>query len=91
MTQRIIYPNGNGGIAVITPSDKSDLPVVEIARKDVPAGVPYRIVDEADIPSDRSQRDLWTADFSQPDGYGIGAEAWFAEQAAIAAAEGDAE
>jgi hypothetical protein len=25
---------------------------------------------------------LWAADFRNPDGYGIGAEAWFAEQAA---------
>lgn len=87
MVQRIIHPIANGGIAVLichradgTPL--SSLPMTEIARKDVPAGVPYRIVDEADIPADRSQRDLWTADFSQPDGYGIGAEAWFAERAA---------
>jgi hypothetical protein len=76
--QRIIFPTGNAGVAVIIPI--GNLPISEIARKDVPAGVPYRIVDAADIPSDRSQRALWTADFSEPDGYGIGAEAWFAEQ-----------
>ncbi len=75
---RIIYPIDNGGVAVIIPAGA--LPVSEVARKDVPAGIPYRIVDEADIPADRSERDLWTADFSEPDGYGIGAEAWFAEQ-----------
>jgi hypothetical protein len=76
---RIIFPNGDG-ISVLFPTGV--LPIGDVARKDVPAGVPYRIIDEADIPSDRSQRDLWTADFSTPDGYGIGAEAWFAEQAA---------
>jgi hypothetical protein len=76
--QRIIHPTDDGGVAVLIPG--KDWEVAEVARKDVPAGIPYRIVDEADIPSDRSERDQWTADFSNPDGYGIGAEAWFAEQ-----------
>jgi hypothetical protein len=55
--------------------------VSEIARKDVPAGVPYLIVNASDLPEDRTYRDAWTADFSQPDGIGIGADAWFAERA----------
>jgi hypothetical protein len=79
MEQRIIFPNGDG-VAVIIPAEKSGLPVEEVARKDVPAGVSFRIVSAAVIPADRSQRDLWSADFSSPDGYGIGAAAWFAEQ-----------
>ncbi|MBT1155729.1 hypothetical protein J1C56_09005 [Aminobacter anthyllidis] len=83
--KRIIHPLGNG-VAVIIPFEQSGIPVEEIARKDVPAGVPYRIVTTADIPEDRTQRDLWTADFSQPDGHGIGAAAWRAEQEAILAA-----
>ncbi|MBA8905499.1 hypothetical protein N7E70_021080 [Aminobacter sp. NyZ550] len=83
--QRIIYPNGDG-VAVIIPAEKSGLPIEEIARKDVPEGVPYRIVATADVPTDRSQRELWTADFSSPDGHGIGAAAWLAEQEAILAA-----
>lgn len=77
MADRIIYPNGEG-VSVIIPAGA--LSTAETARKDVPAGVAYRIVDDADIPSDRSQRDLWTADFTAPDGYGIGPEAWFTEQ-----------
>ncbi|MGF7008121.1 hypothetical protein [Aminobacter sp. BE110] len=92
MVQRIIYPTLSGGVAVLichrgdgTPL--SPLPLSEVARKDVPAGFPFRIIDEADIPADRSQRELWAADFSTPDGYGIGAEAWFAEQAAQEDAE----
>lgn len=75
--QRIIYPNGDS-IAVLIPV--GTLQIEEVASKDVPAGVPYRIVDEGDIPADRTERNLWTADFSEPDGYGIGAAAWFAEQ-----------
>lgn len=72
MAQRIIYPNGDGGVAIVIPAPNAGLSVEQIAAKDVPAGVPYRIVQDADIPSDRSQRELWTADFSEPDGYGGG-------------------
>lgn len=79
MNERIIFPNGSG-ISVLIPAAECGLPITEIARKDVPAGVPYKIIQAADIPTDRSQRALWAADFSQPDGYGIGAEAWFAER-----------
>lgn len=79
MNHRIIFPTTNG-IAVIIPAD-CGLPVAEIARKDVPAGTPYLIIDASDIPEDRTYRDAWTADFSEPDGHGIGSDAWFAEQA----------
>lgn len=80
MIQRIIYPS-EGGIAVITPFP-CGLSVEEIARKDVPAGVPYLIVNQSDLPEDTTYRAAWTANFSNPDGHGIGHEAWFAEQAA---------
>lgn len=83
--KRIIYPLSGGGIAVIIPT--GELPIEEITRKDVPVGIPYKIIDTADVPSDRTFRDAWDADFLHPDGYGIGAEAWFAEQAAKAEQE----
>ena len=54
MNKRIIYPTDNGGVAVIVPAVS-----VELALKDVPAGKPYKIVDVADIPSDRTFRDAW--------------------------------
>lgn len=79
MSQVIVYENSGGGIAVMYPAD-CGLPLTEIARKDVPAGKPFLIIDAADLPSGE-YRDAWTADFSQPDGVGIGADAWFAEQA----------
>lgn len=79
--QRIIYPGPDGTIAIILPILESGLPLEQIARKDVPAGVPYLIVDAEDIPTDRTYRAAWTADFSQPDGVGIGAAAWLEEQA----------
>jgi hypothetical protein len=51
---RIIYQTPEGGVAVIIPTES-----VELALKDVPEGVPYEIVDEADIPSDRTFRNAW--------------------------------
>ncbi len=80
MNKRIIHPNSSGGISVIIPSPNCDISIDDIAKKDTPAGVPYLIVDTEIIPSDREFRSAWEADFSNPDGYGIGADAWFAEQ-----------
>lgn len=59
MNQRIIYPNDEGGVAVIVPAD-CGLTIAEIAAKDVPAGKPFEIVDVADIPSDRTFRGAWS-------------------------------
>jgi hypothetical protein len=53
--KRIIYSTPDGGVAVIIPTGS-----VELALKDVPEGVPYEIVDEADIPTDRFFRNAWT-------------------------------
>ena len=60
MNKRIIYPNDEGGVAVIVPAPECELTIEEIAAKDVPAGKPYEIVDVADIPSDRTFRGAWT-------------------------------
>jgi hypothetical protein len=80
MNTRIIYPTPAGGVAVIIPTN--ELPIEDIAQKDVPAGAPYLLVDVADIPDDRTFRGAWEADFSNPDGYGIGADAYFAAKEA---------
>tara|TARA_R110002126_G_scaffold178720_6_gene327768 strand:- start:4618 stop:5028 length:411 start_codon:yes stop_codon:yes gene_type:complete len=52
--KRIIYKNSEGGVSVIIPTES-----VELALKDVPEGVTYEIVEEADIPSDRTFRGAW--------------------------------
>jgi hypothetical protein len=59
MTQRIIYPTDDGGVAIIIPSPDCGLTIEEIAQKDVPSGKPYKIVDVSDIPSDRTFRNAW--------------------------------
>jgi uncharacterized protein (DUF4213/DUF364 family) len=43
----------------IVPAAECGLTIEEIAAKDVPAGKPYKIVDVADIPSDRTFRNAW--------------------------------
>ena len=57
MNQRIIYPT-NDGVAIIVPAD-CGLTIEDCAAKDVPQGVPFKIVDATDIPSDRTFRNAW--------------------------------
>lgn len=54
MNQRIIYPNDDGSVAILIPAVS-----IELAMKDIPVGKPYKIVDVADIPTDRTFRDAW--------------------------------
>jgi len=70
---RIIYKNASGGVSVIIPAPNSGLTIEEIAAKDVPSGLPYKIVDVADIPTDRAERDGWTVDEADLTD-GVGAE-----------------
>lgn len=56
---RIIYPTPEGGVAIIIPAPECGLTIEQIAAKDVPAGTPYKVVDAADIPTDRTFRNAW--------------------------------
>jgi len=69
MNQRILYSTDEGGVAVIVPT--GELSVSDTAKKDVPTGTAYWIVDVSEIPSDRTDRDAWElVDMPEPDGYG---------------------
>lgn len=57
--KRIIYPTDDGGVAVIIPAPECGLTIEEIAAKDVPAGKEFKIVDTADVPTDRTFRNAW--------------------------------
>ena len=59
MNKRIIYPTENGGVAIIIPAPECGLTIEEIAKKDVPKGKPYKIIDASEIPTDRTFRDSW--------------------------------
>lgn len=54
---KIIYQTATG-VAIITPT--GELSIEEVAKKDVPTGVPYRIVNDDEVPSDRTFRNAWT-------------------------------
>ena len=56
--KRIIYPTDDG-VAIIIPADECGLTIEAIAAKDVPQGVPFKIVDVTEVPSDRTFRNAW--------------------------------
>lgn len=60
---RIIYPTDEGGVAVLVPAPEwlaqPGNTLEALAAKDVPAGKPWKIVDAADIPTDRTFRAAW--------------------------------
>lgn len=72
---RIIFQNDEGGVSIVIPTQEAleKYGIEAIAKKDVPAGKPYKIVDAADIPTDRSLRDAWTVEVADLTD-GIGAE-----------------
>jgi len=63
MTQRIIYPTDEGGVAIIIPAPEwlaeEGNTIEALAEKDVPAGKPFKILDVTDIPTDRTFRAAW--------------------------------
>lgn len=61
MTQVIIYPNGQGGVCVVTPTPEAleSMTIEEIAAKDVPQGIEYKIIDVSELPQDRTFRNAW--------------------------------
>ena len=75
---RIIYKQDNGRVAIMQPCTWETNPatgkkftVEELAQKDVPTGKKYKIIEESDIPSDRTFRNAWTVDESDlTDGVG---------------------
>jgi hypothetical protein len=83
MTQPlIIYPNDEGQALLLWPVPNCGLSLYEIGRKDVPAGKPFKIIDTSYLPPQEQSifLDALEADFSNPDGYGVGHDVWYAEQ-----------
>ena len=58
---RIIYKTEEGGVAVLIPAPEylQDHTIEELAAKDVPEGAEFEIVEDADVPSDRTFRGAW--------------------------------
>jgi hypothetical protein len=58
---RIIYPNDDDGISIVVPAP--GIEQIEALRA-VPTGKPYLIIDASEIPTDRTFRAAWQADFT---------------------------
>jgi hypothetical protein len=58
---KIIYQTETG-VAIIHPT--GELSIEEVAAKDVPAGVPFRIVNDDEVPTDRTFRNALKYDLT---------------------------
>ena len=71
---RIIYKMADNNIAVMIPNQEyvRAFGILAIALKDVPNGLPFWIVEDSEIPTDRTFRDAWEIpeEWREPDGYG---------------------
>lgn len=71
---KIVFKNQDNSIGIITPTDEalSFATIEQIAEKDVPQDLPYWLVNDTDIPTDRTFRSAWEIDenFGKPDGFG---------------------
>jgi len=71
--KRIIYKNPDNSVSIIVPSAEAlqFMTIEQIAKKDVPKGYKYKIVNVSEIPSDRTFRNAWTIDEAElTDGIG---------------------
>ena len=58
-------------VAVMTKSTTWAGTMEELAQKDVPTGLKYKIVEDSDIPTDQTFRDAWEVDEAElTDGVG---------------------
>ena len=71
---KIIFKNKDNSIGIITPTSEalSFATIEQIAEKDCPHNLPYWIVEDSIIPTDRTFRSAWEIDESlgKPDGFG---------------------
>ena len=74
MSSRIIYKNLDNSVGVIIPTQEvlKFATVLQVAEKDVPHNLPYWIVEDSAIPTDRTFRSAWEIDenLGKPDGFG---------------------
>lgn len=61
MRKCIVYKYEEG-LAIVHPAPNETHTIEEIAEKDVPSGLPYKIIDFSEIPTDRTFRDAWDID-----------------------------
>ena len=84
---KIIFKNKDNSIGIITPTQEvlKFATVIQVAEKDVPPNLPYWIVEDSVIPTDRTFRSAWEIDESlgKPNGFGGESNQFDAELLAI--------
>ena len=59
---KIIYKTPENTVVVLIPSSEWTGTMEELAQKDVPTGLKYKIVEDDVIPTDRTFRTAWEVD-----------------------------
>ena len=68
---KIIYKTAENTVAVMSASQEWSGTMEELAKKDVPTGLKYKIVEDEIIPTDRTFRGAWEVEESElTDGVG---------------------
>jgi len=68
---KIIYKTLDNTVSILAVSPKWTGTMEEVAQKDVPTGLKYKIVEDEVIPTDRSFRNAWEVDEAElTDGVG---------------------
>jgi hypothetical protein len=62
MSKVIVWLQDNGIVAVTFPAPNIELTLDEVAKKDLPTGKKYKIVDVSELPEHNEFRDAWTVD-----------------------------
>lgn len=88
--KRIIYKAGEG-VSIIVPAPNWTGTLEELASKDVPSGLEYWIVEDTDLPSDKTYRSAWEVTDGVVSINSTKAAAIDSEVAAKAAAEAETE
>lgn len=76
MDKVILYLDTEGNLVVLYPIPTESLPIEEIAKKDVPENVGYKIVSKSILPKETAFMQAWEYEFTDYDGYGIGQIKW---------------
>lgn len=73
---KIIFENIDRSVGILIPTEEalSFATIEQIAEKDVPHNLPYWIVEDSAIPTDRTFRDAWEIDTSLGKPHGFGGE-----------------
>lgn len=70
---KVLIKNPDGSVGIMHPVLDCGLTLEQIIAKDVPAGLPYEVVEDSAIPTDRTFRNAWKHDLSVdiPKAHGI--------------------